>query len=246
VSPRTVSDLERGINRTAHKDTAVLLANALSLTGPVRELFVAAARGRAPAAEVLAAIDAGGIVRVLNPVSGKAAGPSFHAGLEGAHLYGVERVAFSPDSKLLASNGWHGTVRVWNPVTGKPLGAPIPAVTGPYAGVFDVAFSPDGKLLATADSDGTVELWNPVTGKLAGAPLETGALGGVLAVAFSRDGNWLASAGSDGAIQRWRMPLLRHPYAALCADVGPPTPQDWAKYAPGEPQPKICAPAQNR
>ena len=47
VSPRTVSDLERGINRTAHKDTAVLLADALGLAGPVRGLFVAAARGRA-------------------------------------------------------------------------------------------------------------------------------------------------------------------------------------------------------
>jgi transcriptional regulator with XRE-family HTH domain len=55
VSPRSVSDLERGINRTARKDTAVLLADAFSLTGQVRELFVAAARGRAPAAEVLAA-----------------------------------------------------------------------------------------------------------------------------------------------------------------------------------------------
>jgi predicted ATPase/class 3 adenylate cyclase len=55
LSPRSVSDLERGITRTAHKDTALLLAGALSLTGPVREIFVAAARGRAPAAEVLAA-----------------------------------------------------------------------------------------------------------------------------------------------------------------------------------------------
>src|SRR5580698_6292306 len=54
LSPRSVSDLERGINRTARKDTALLLADALSLTGPVRELFVAAARGRAPAVEVLA------------------------------------------------------------------------------------------------------------------------------------------------------------------------------------------------
>ena len=54
LSPRSVSDLERGISRTARKDTAGLLAEALSLTGPVRELFVAAARGRAPAAEVLA------------------------------------------------------------------------------------------------------------------------------------------------------------------------------------------------
>ena len=47
LSPRSVSDLERGINRTAHKDTALLLADALGLAGPVRELFVAAARGRA-------------------------------------------------------------------------------------------------------------------------------------------------------------------------------------------------------
>jgi tetratricopeptide (TPR) repeat protein/transcriptional regulator with XRE-family HTH domain len=55
VSPRSVSDLERGVNRTARKDTALLLADALSLAGPVRELFVAAARGRAQATEVLAA-----------------------------------------------------------------------------------------------------------------------------------------------------------------------------------------------
>jgi tetratricopeptide (TPR) repeat protein/transcriptional regulator with XRE-family HTH domain len=54
ISPRSVSDLERGINRTARKDTALLLADALGLTGQVRALFVAAARGRAPAADVIA------------------------------------------------------------------------------------------------------------------------------------------------------------------------------------------------
>src|SRR5215510_6912235 len=58
VSPRSVSNLERGINRTAHKDTAVLLAGALGLTGPAGELFVAAARGNIPPAEVLAAAEA--------------------------------------------------------------------------------------------------------------------------------------------------------------------------------------------
>ena len=57
---RTLSDLERGVSRTAHKDTAVLLAGALGLAGPAGELFVAAARGKAPAVEVLAAIDDGG------------------------------------------------------------------------------------------------------------------------------------------------------------------------------------------
>jgi hypothetical protein len=47
--------LERGAHRTAHQDTARLLADALGLARIVRVLFVAAARGKAPAAEVLAA-----------------------------------------------------------------------------------------------------------------------------------------------------------------------------------------------
>ena len=51
VSPRTVSDLERGINRTARKDTAGLLADAMGLTGHEREQFLSAARGRPTAAE---------------------------------------------------------------------------------------------------------------------------------------------------------------------------------------------------
>ena len=55
VSPRSVSDLERGINRNPHKDTAALLAGALGLTGSAEGLFVAAARGKIPAAQVLAA-----------------------------------------------------------------------------------------------------------------------------------------------------------------------------------------------
>ncbi len=56
LSPRSVSDLERGVNRTARKDTAVLLGGALGLAEPVRALFVAAARGQVPAAEVLGAV----------------------------------------------------------------------------------------------------------------------------------------------------------------------------------------------
>ncbi len=55
VSPRAVSDLERGINRTARQDTAVQLAGALGLAEPVRSVFVAAALGRIEAAQVLVA-----------------------------------------------------------------------------------------------------------------------------------------------------------------------------------------------
>jgi tetratricopeptide (TPR) repeat protein/transcriptional regulator with XRE-family HTH domain len=55
LSARSVSDLERGTTRTARLDTARLLAGALGLAGPVRGAFVAAARGQAPPAAVLAA-----------------------------------------------------------------------------------------------------------------------------------------------------------------------------------------------
>lgn len=47
LSPRSVSDLERGVNRTAQRGTALLLADALRLAGPRRERFIAAARGKA-------------------------------------------------------------------------------------------------------------------------------------------------------------------------------------------------------
>jgi tetratricopeptide (TPR) repeat protein/DNA-binding XRE family transcriptional regulator len=48
LSPRSISDLERGINATARKETARLLADALGLTGPRRTHFEATARGNSP------------------------------------------------------------------------------------------------------------------------------------------------------------------------------------------------------
>jgi transcriptional regulator with XRE-family HTH domain len=56
LSPRSVSDLERGINRTARKETAALLGGALGLAEPARAAFVAVARGLAPAGDALAAL----------------------------------------------------------------------------------------------------------------------------------------------------------------------------------------------
>src|SRR5690349_673722 len=92
VSPRSVSNLERGINRTAHKDTAVLLAGALGLTGPAAELFVAAARGNAPAAQVLAAAEGAGLrlgAVTSSPYRGLAAFEEQDAGF----FFGREAVA---------------------------------------------------------------------------------------------------------------------------------------------------------
>jgi transcriptional regulator with XRE-family HTH domain len=60
LSLRAVSDLERGIHRTARKDTALLLAGALGMTESAAELFVAAARGRAQPSDVLTALRSSG------------------------------------------------------------------------------------------------------------------------------------------------------------------------------------------
>jgi transcriptional regulator with XRE-family HTH domain len=43
VRPRSISDLERGVAVTPHRDTVRLLADALHLAGPAREGFEAAA-----------------------------------------------------------------------------------------------------------------------------------------------------------------------------------------------------------
>jgi tetratricopeptide (TPR) repeat protein/transcriptional regulator with XRE-family HTH domain len=57
VSCRSVSDLERGINRTARKMTSQLLSDALGLEGERRARFVAVSAGRVPPAEPLLAGD---------------------------------------------------------------------------------------------------------------------------------------------------------------------------------------------
>jgi hypothetical protein len=50
----------------------------------------------------------------------------------------------------------------------------------------------------------------------------------------------LASGGNDGTVRLWPVSLFAHTYAQLCADVGPPTLQEWSRYAFGEPQPEVC------
>jgi transcriptional regulator with XRE-family HTH domain len=69
LSPRSVSDLERGIATTPRRDTVRLLADALQLTGPTRAGFEAVARGRPVPADARPAAPISAAVQVARPAS---------------------------------------------------------------------------------------------------------------------------------------------------------------------------------
>ena len=191
-----------------------------------------------PRGTLLASGNGDGTVRLWDPPTGHlVATLQTGTGPDG----GVWGVAFRPGGTLLATGCADGTVRLWNLATRRPV-ATIHATTSSVYGVHAVAFSPDGGLLATGEGDGTVRAWNPATHRPVGAPLPTGdgPAGSVNVLAFSPGGKLLASGGDDGTVRLWQVSLFTYPYAALCAYVGPPAPQEWNQYASGEPQPKVC------
>ena len=116
LSPRSVSDLERGINRTARRDTALLLADALGLAESARALFVAAARGRGAAEDVLAAREGrtpgsrGGVVRGARGCPYRGLLPFGESDAE--VFYGRERLAAELAVKLAARMTGGGLVVV--------------------------------------------------------------------------------------------------------------------------------------
>jgi WD40 repeat protein/DNA-binding XRE family transcriptional regulator len=193
-----------------------------------------------PNGNLLAAADGDGTVRLWNPATRRPAGV-LQTGT--GPSTGVQALAFSRDGKLLATADGDGTVQLWNTATRRRVATLHTTTSSSVYGVPAVAFSPDGKLLASGEGDGTVRAWNPVTHQPVGAPLQIGdgPIGAPLVLAFSPDGKLLASGGADGAVRLWPVSLFTHTYTQLCADAGPPTPQEWNHYAPGESQPKVCA-----
>jgi len=112
VSPGSVSNLERGINRTAHKDTAVLLAGALGLAGPAGELFVAAARGKAPAADVLVAARDGATPRHTGVTGSPYRGLTAFYEQDAGFFFGREAAAIEMLDRMSRSLGGAGLLVV--------------------------------------------------------------------------------------------------------------------------------------
>src|SRR5690242_249241 len=71
LSTRAVSDLERAVNRSARKDTARLLADALDLAEPTRAEFLAAARAPLPGQPTPSRVD---VLATIEPAFGRVVG----------------------------------------------------------------------------------------------------------------------------------------------------------------------------
>jgi WD40 repeat protein len=109
------------------------------------------------------------------------------------HLFGVDALAFTADSRRLLSVGVGNVLRLWDIATGTDL---LP-FSEHESYVRSVGFSADGRTLATGGLDGRLRLWEAATGK----PIRWCAEGHpqrVWQVTFSPDGRQLASAGDDG------------------------------------------------
>jgi tetratricopeptide (TPR) repeat protein/transcriptional regulator with XRE-family HTH domain len=93
LSPRSVSDLERGINQTPRRETARLLAEALGLQGAVRSEFEAVARGRAPVpAEQTAATATRTLPRDITVFTGREAELLKLTGTDGPSIVSIHAI----------------------------------------------------------------------------------------------------------------------------------------------------------
>jgi tetratricopeptide (TPR) repeat protein/transcriptional regulator with XRE-family HTH domain len=111
LSPRAISDLERGVVTTPHKDTVRLLAEALHLDGPARAEFEAVARGTGHGGAIASGVAAAtrtlprdiasftGRRRELQELVDAAIGAAESGGIVGIHaiggMAGVGKTAFA-------------------------------------------------------------------------------------------------------------------------------------------------------
>lgn len=120
-------------------------------------------------------------------------------------LFGLRRVAFSPDGRRVLSASQDGAINVWDTLTGDWL------LAVPHGGALpnDIAVSPDGHLAASADWGGNIYLWEFATGVAVHtlfSPNPDGDISNeVFAIAFSPDGRTLATVGRNSLVSLWNV-----------------------------------------
>jgi WD40 repeat protein len=156
----------------------------------------------------LFAIEANGMIRVWNAVTGK-----LLQTLNGP-LPPIRNAILSPGGKYLAvSEERDHFVYLYNCADGSER-----RFTGHLDFVSGLSFSPDGQTLATGSMDGTIRLWNVSNGDTLASL--SGHMEEVTDVAFSPDGRTLGSLGHDEAIKLWHLPTRREVFSETVTNAG--------------------------
>jgi transcriptional regulator with XRE-family HTH domain/sugar lactone lactonase YvrE len=178
VSARSVSDLERGLNRTPHPSTIRGLADALDLTPAQRTLFLASGsqeRGGDPHPNLAEAVPTRKTVFVLPRMRVAAPAAVCLLALAVAGLV----LALRPGGSSAGTVGLHSTARVpvvlaaWGAASGKPaawgseLGA---AVAGPNGTGYAVSFGTATTVLRFSASGEQLSSWT-IPGTTHGRPI---------------------------------------------------------------------------
>ena len=189
-------------------------------TGRSRSSFVGrvglAGLAVAPTGPLIAALDVGGRVRLLDSSTGserrtlrsdEEGFASMTFGPDGSRFItgggSPVEVVQMPGGKGVPPQAGARTVRVWETSTGRE----ILQLRGHEGSVYGVADSPDGRLIASAGADGTVRVWDGSTGQE--RVVFRGHAGPALAVAFAPDGRRVASTGADGTARVWDIATAR-------------------------------------
>lgn len=163
--------------------------------------------------------------------------------------------SFSLDGTRVAVGSNDGTVQLWRVDAGKLTGPPTTIRTPGADGQY-VAVSPDGRVVAIPNARPSdlsadvgagprIELWdvtNPEVSTL-DAVLKDQQVDGFAAgqLAYTRDGRALYTTQVSQFVTVWSTDPERD-QIALCRIAGDPiTPEQWAKYIPGEPFSSPCS-----
>ncbi len=127
--------------------------------------------------------------------------------LEGSDYYGMNAVAFSPDSHRVAAGSDSQEAGLWDVATC----AQLLSLNGPSGFVKSVAYAPNGQMILAGGQDfnasrGTLLFWRASDGiLLRGYAAQTSTA--VLSVQYSPQGNFFAYGRADGAVVLARNPF---------------------------------------
>ncbi len=201
---RLLSASDDGTVRLWNTEDGAQMGVLRGFTNEITLLALRPAPEGAPSSDVAVMAERGGLVRLVDLVTG--------AEIERLPVPPAEIAAWSPDGARLALGEPGGQVRVWDVAAERT----VHLLMGANTTVDALAWSPNGALIAVGGPAGLIELWNATSGERLRALDQSP--GWVTALAWSPDGTRLAAGSTDHSVTVWSVgEAFAQPVADLLA-----------------------------